>query len=89
MKFIGFSHEAVQGKYSVLQKVFTYLYKITKKEDMLPEAMKQFNDELNVRMSEIKGVLDNKLSVFMDIYAPYLDGFNELECDEIRKSIFF
>ena len=87
LKFIGFSHEAVQGKYSVLQKVFTYLYKIAKKEDMLPEAMKQFNDELNVRMSEIKGILDNKLSVFMDIYAPYLDGFNELECDEIRKSI--
>lgn len=87
LKFIGFSYEAAQGKFPTLRRIFTYLFKIAKREDMLPEAMKQFNEELHTHSSELKGVLDNKLSVFMEIYAPYLDGFNEVECDEIRKSI--
>ena len=87
LKFIGFSYEAAQGKYPKLNKLFTYLFKIAKKEDLLPEVMKQFKDELDVNAAEIKGILDNKLSIFMEIYAPYLEGFNEPECDDIRKSI--
>ncbi|MCI8507239.1 MAG: hypothetical protein HFJ06_01555 [Lachnospiraceae bacterium] len=87
LKFIGFSCEAAQGKYPALQKIFTYLLKIAKKEEMLPDVMKQFNEELRAHFAEFKEVLDNKLSVFRKIYAPYLEGFNEVECDEIRKSI--
>ncbi len=87
LKFIGFSFEAAQGKYPTLQKIFTYLFKVAKHDDLLPDAIKQFNDELNEHAAEINGILDNKLSVFMEIYAPYLEGFNEDECDEIRKSI--
>lgn len=49
--------------------------------------MKQFKEELDTNTAEMKGILDNKLSIFMDIYAPYLEGFNDSECDEIRKSI--
>lgn len=87
LKFIGFSYEAAQGKYPSLHKALLFLYKIAKKEDILPEAMKQLNEELAIHTSEIRGMLDNKLSVFMEIYLPYLDGFNEMECDNIRKSI--
>lgn len=87
LKFIGFSYEAAQGKYPKLGKLLTYLYKIAKKEDLLPEVMKQFKEELDTNTAEMKGILDNKLSIFMDIYAPYLEGFNDSECDEIRKSI--
>ena len=87
LKFIGFSYEAAQGKYPKLNKLFTYLFKIAKKEDLLPEVMRQFKDELDANTAEIKGILDNKLSIFMEIYAPYLEGFNEPECDDIRKSI--
>lgn len=87
LKFIGFSYEAAQGKYPSLKKTFGYLYKIAKREDVLPDAMKQFNEELSNNTDEIKGILDNKLSVFIAIYAPYLEEFSDAECDEIRKSI--
>lgn len=87
LKFIGFSYEALQGKYTNLRKCIEYLYKIAKQDDILPDAMKQLNAELDVNSAEIKGILDNKLAVFMDIYAPYLEGFSDAECDEVRKSI--
>lgn len=87
LKFIGFSYEAAQGKYPSLHKILSYLFKIANKETMLPETMKQLNEELASHTSEIRGMLDNKLSVFMEIYAPYLDELNEVECDDIRKSI--
>jgi len=87
LKFIGFSHEAVKGKYPVLNKLFSILFKIAKKEDLLPADLKQFVEELRMHTSEIKGIMENKLSVFIEIYKPYLDGFNDVECDDIRKSI--
>lgn len=87
LKFIGISYEALRGKYPNLKKCIGLFYKIAKKDDILPETMRQLNVELDENAAELKGILDNKLSVFMDIYAPYLDGFSDVECDEIRKSI--
>ena len=87
LKFIGFSYEAAQGKCPALKKILGYLFTIVKKEDMLPDALKQFNEELSNNSAELRGILDNKLSVFMEIYSPYLDGFSDSECDEIRMSI--
>lgn len=87
LKFIGFSYEAIQGKYPNLKKIMDYLFKISKKDDILPDAMKQINEEFESCSAELKGILDNKLSVFMEIYAPYLEGFSDVECDDIRKSI--
>lgn len=75
LKFIGISYEALRGKYPNLKKCIGLFYKIAKKDDILPETMRQLNVELDENAAELKGILDNKLSVFMDIYAPYLDGF--------------
>lgn len=87
LKFIGFSYGAIQGKYPRLKKIMEYLFKISKKDDILPDTMKQINEEFDRCSAELKGILDNKSSVFMDIYAPYLEGFSDVECDEVRKSI--
>lgn len=87
LKFIGFSYEAAQGKYPKVSKLLMYLLKIAKREDLLPEMMKQLKDELDANSDELKMLLDDKLSAFITIYAPYLEGFNEVECDDIRKSI--
>lgn len=54
---------------------------------MLPEHVKSFLDEMTNHMADIRGILNNPLSVFMDIYAPYLEGFTEAECEEIKNSI--
>ena len=87
LKFIGFSCEAVKSKKPGLDKFFNNLYRITNYDDMLPEHMKTFLDEMTNHMSEIREIVNNPLAVFMDIYTPYLTGLSEEECDEVRNSI--
>ena len=87
LKFIGFSCESVKAKKPALDKFFYSLLRIANYEDMLPEHVKSFLDEMTNHMADIRGILNNPLSVFMDIYAPYLEGFTEAECEEIKNSI--
>lgn len=87
LKFIGFSCESIKAKKPTLDKFFYNLLRIANYEDMLPEHVKSFNDEMTNHITDIRGILNNPLSVFMDIYAPYLEGFTETECEEIKNSI--
>lgn len=87
LKFIGFSCESVQAKKPALSKFFYNLLRIANHEDMLPEHVKSFLDEVTNHIADVREVLDNPLAVFMDVYAPYLEGFAEAECEEIKNSI--
>lgn len=87
LKFIGFSREAIRAKRPTLDKFFYNLLKITNYEDMLPENMKSFLDEMTNHNAEIRDILNNSLAVFMEIYSPYLEGFSDVECEEIKNSI--
>lgn len=87
LKFIGFSCEAVRAKKPVLDKFFYNLLRIANYEDMLPDNMKSFLDEMSNHIADIHEVLDRPLAVFMDVYAPYLEGFSDVECEEIKNSI--
>lgn len=87
LKFIGFSCESVRAKRPVLDKFFCNLLRIANYEDMLPDNMKSFLDEMTIHSVAIRDVLGNTLSVFIEIYAPYLDGFTDTECEEIKNSI--
>lgn len=87
LKFIGFSCESIKAKKPALDKLFYNLLRIANHEDMLPEHVKSFLDEMTNHITDIRGILNNPLSVFMDVYAPYLEGFNEAECEEVKNSI--
>lgn len=87
LKFIGFSCESVKAKRPSLDKFFDSLLRIANYEDMLPEHMKNFHEEIEANFAEIHDLIDHPLAVFMDVYAPYLDGFSEEECEEIKNSI--
>lgn len=87
LKFIGFSCESIKAKKPALNKFFNNLLQIANYEDMLPEELKSFLDEITNHNADIREILDNPLSVFMDIYAPYLEGFTDAECEEIKNSI--
>lgn len=87
LKFIGFSCESVRSKKPALDKFFCNLIRIVNYEDMLPEHMKSFLEEMTSHIADIREILNNPLAVFMDIYAPYLEGFTEAECEEIKNSI--
>ena len=87
LKFVSFSCEALKSKRPNLDKTLSYLQKIAFREDFLPEMMKGFWDELVNNMAEVQSILRDKLSVFVELYGVYLEGFNELEKEEIRSSI--
>lgn len=87
LKFIGFSCDAVKAKKPALDKFFNNLLRIANYEDMLPDNMKSFLNEMTDHIAEIREVFDDPLTVFMDVYAPYLEGFTEVECEEIKNSI--
>ena len=87
LKFVGYSCEAAKTKYPVLEKFFDFLLKIVNKEDMLPEYMQSFLDEIVIHFTEIHDVLSNPLHVFQDIYNPYLTGLTDVECESVKNSI--
>lgn len=87
LKFIGFSCESIKAKKPALDKFFCNLLRIANYEDMLPEQVKSFLEEMTNHIAEVREVLDNPLAAFMSIYAPYLEGFTEAECEEIKNSI--
>lgn len=87
LKFIGSSCESIKAKKPALDKFFYNLLRIANYEDMLPDNMKSFLDEMTNHNAEIRDVLGNTLAVFIDIYAPYLEGFTDTECEEIKNSI--
>lgn len=87
MKFIGFSCEAIQTKRTTLNKLFSVLLMIANHEDILSENLKQLLDELSVHNVEMRDILSDSVTVFREIYAPYLEGFTAEECEEIRNSI--
>ena len=87
LKFIGFSCESIKAKRPSLDKFFSCLLRIANYEDMLPDNMKTFLEEITNHNVEIRDVLGNTLAIFMEIYAPYLEGFSDIECEEIKNSI--
>lgn len=87
LKFIGFSCESAMAKKPTLNKFFSCLLHIANYEDMLPEHIRSFLEEMTNYNADIREILNNPLSVFIDVYAPYLGGFTEAECEDIKNSI--
>lgn len=87
LKFIGFSCEAICTKRPELSKLFQHLRDIAEYKEILPDGLKELLKELDMHFTEIREIIDQPLSAFMEIYAPYLEGFSEVECEEIMHSI--
>lgn len=87
LKFVGFSCELIKAKHPELGKFFDRLLQITNNEDILPDAMKSFYDEMTRYNADIRGLFSNTLAVFIELYKPYLEGLSDTDCESIKKSI--
>lgn len=87
LKFIGFSYESIKAKRPALEKFFTNLHRIANMEDMLPDNIKSLLDEISCHNAEIRDILGDTLHIFIELYEPYLEGFTEAECEEVKNSI--
>ena len=82
IEFFMCSHEAISNKYPELSKVIEFLLKIYLDNDVLPDQLKDYTDELLKKTHILKEYIDNEYSVFSDVYSAYLE---ELSTEDIPK----
>ena len=87
LKFVSVSFETLQAKYPELAKILNMLLKIYKQEDILPEQLKTFHNELLQYGAEIKEHLNNDLWIFSEVYEPYLTGLAAHEIAKVKSSV--
>ena len=87
MKFVFISPEQIEMKYPSLTKLVDSLRKIVLGQELLPEQLKDFHNELVAHGSVFSDLLAKEKSIFGEVYSAYLDGFCDEEIREIRSKL--
>jgi hypothetical protein len=87
LNFTTISWEAVKSRYPKAGNLFDYLFKVYQNSEILPEALKIIDTGLKENRSDVVSVLHNEQSLFIDIYNPYLDGFDDKEIVAIKSKL--
>ena len=87
LQFIGISCEAIRLKKPSLDRLFTYLYKVARQDELLFDDIKGLYEELVNHFNEIRELLSNPVKVFSEIYATYLDGYSLVEIETIQNKV--
>ena len=87
LKFICVSCDALRLKRPSLDKVLSLLLKIVNCEDILPDMMRELLAGLSEHRAELQDILKSKLFIFEELYGAYLEGFSDIEKEEIQTSI--
>lgn len=87
LRFLGVSAESLKAKRPHLEKVCTLLLKIVKGEELLPEMVRELSNELSENNDELRSILNDKVSLFGEIYGAYLEDFSSAEKEEIKNSL--
>lgn len=87
LKFICVSCDALRLKRPTLDKVLALLLKIVNNEDILPDMMRELLAGLTDHRAELQDILKSKLFIFEELYGAYLEGFTDIEKEEIQASI--
>ncbi len=87
LKFIGISCEALRAKYPTLAQVLDTLLKICRQEEILPEQLKVFHEELVAHGAEIRDLLNNDKHVFAEVYEPYLEDLSDNDIADVKSKL--
>lgn len=82
LKFSMCSCEGIQSICPSLAENFEFLLKIAKEEELLPDHLNSYTDDLIRNQDDIKSYFDNEVSFFKKLYADYLEDIEE---DDILK----
>jgi len=86
LKFAMCSCESLQAKYPSLSKSFEFLLKVYQNNEILPEQMKSYVDELGVHSEDIKNYFANEIVSFNEIYASYLEDISDDEISQLKTT---
>ncbi|WP_329886448.1 hypothetical protein [Pseudoramibacter faecis] len=77
LEFTACSCEALQEEYPSLKTALEFLRKLYDGDDILPEQMRVYVDDLSSNSDALKSYFDSEPSAFSKIYSAYLEGLNE------------
>ena len=87
LQFIGISCEAIRLKKPELDRIFYYLYKVARQDELLSDDIKGLHEELIKHFDEIRELLSNPVKVFSELYATYLEGYSLAEIEIIQNKV--
>ncbi len=84
LEFVMCSHEALEEKYPNLREIYSFLFDVVTRKDILPEQMKRCTFALCEQKGYIQSYFDNEVSVFYDVYKAYLDDISIEEATQLK-----
>lgn len=84
LKYTMCTCDALKGKYPEMSKCLDYLLKIYKNEDILPDQMTVFVNELEKSTDLLIQYYENEPTVFGEVYADYLEDLTEDDLPKLK-----
>lgn len=84
LEFVMCSHEALEERYPSLREIYSFLYDIVTRKDILPDQMKKCTVALCEQKVDIQSYFENEVSVFYDVYKAYLDDISIEEAAQLK-----
>lgn len=70
-----------------MTNVWEFLLKIYQRSDILPLNMRAYTEDLKNKASEVRYYFDNEVSIFFDMYKPYLGEISQEEIRDIKPAL--
>ncbi len=84
LEFVMCSHEALEERDSSLREIYSFLYDISTRKDILPDQMEKCTKKIQECRGEIQTYFDDEVSVFYDVYKAYLDDISLEEAAQLK-----
>lgn len=84
LEFVMCSHEALEERYPSMRDVYSFLYDIVTRKDILPDQMKKCTGLLCEYNKNLQEYFDNEVAVFYDVYNAYLDDISIEEAVQLK-----
>lgn len=84
LEFAMCSHEALEEKFASLKEVYSFLFDIVTRKDILPDQMEKCTQSLCEKRLDVQHYFDNEVGVFYEIYKAYLDDISVEEAAQLK-----
>lgn len=84
LEFAMCSHEALEEKFASLKEVYSFLFDIVTRKDILPDQMEKCTQSLCEQRLDVQHYFDNEVGVFYEIYKAYLDDISVEEAAQLK-----
>lgn len=86
IRWSQFSYETLKARTNVPEEFFDFLLKICNGEEILPEILEEMLPVMRKNNNEIRELFNAGTELFKEVYAPYLQDFDDEAIEVIRNN---